>query len=114
MDHKKNQWSCTSKKKAKLKLIHSDNHQWECQWNANAFQKFNFHIICAALLRCAALFFNECSQEYSKAATKSSLKEIKASFLSDVASMFGLSFNKVSFSLVTLPDTTGACKFSTQ
>ena len=82
--------------------------------NANAFQKFNFHIICAALLRCAALFCNECSQEYSKAATKSSLKEIKASFLSDFASAFGLSFDKFSFSLVTLTDTTDAYKFSTQ
>ena len=53
-------------------------------------------------------------QEYSKTATKSSLKELKTSLLCDGVSTFGLSFNKFSFSLVALTDTTGAFKFSRQ
>ena len=60
------------------------------------------------------LFCNECSQEYSKATAKSSPKEIKTSFLYDVASKYGSTFNKFSFSLVTLTVTMGAFKFLRQ
>ena len=65
-------------------------------------------ITCAALLRCVILFCNESSRKYSKGATKSSLKEIKNSFLRDVVSKFGSSFNKCSFSIDALTDTAGA------
>ena len=76
------------------------------------FSKLSVCIICAALLRCVALFY-ECSREYSKAAAKWSLKEIKTSFLRDVAFKFGLSFNKFSFNLVAWTDMTGAFKIMT-
>ena len=69
------------------------------------FSKISFRI-CAALLRSITLFCNECSREYFKAAAKSSLMEIR-----DVDSKFELSFNKFSFSLVALPDTTSTFKF---
>ena len=46
------------------------------------------------------LVCNESSWEYSKAAAKSSLKEMKLFFLGPVASKFGLRCNKFSFSLV--------------
>ena len=71
-------------------------------------------MICAAPPSWIALFYSECSQEYSKAAAKLSLKELKTSLLRDVVSKFGLSFNKFSFGLVALTDTTGAFKFSRQ
>ena len=76
----------------------------ECQ----CFSNISSHIICAAPLRCIALFCSECSREYSKAAAKSSLMEIETFFLRDVASKLGLSFHKFFFRPVPLTDTTGA------
>lgn len=57
------------------------------------FSKISFYIISAAPLRCIALFCSECFRKYSKAAAKSSLKEMKTSFLRDVVTKFELIFN---------------------
>ena len=80
-----------------------------------SFLKILFRIICGTLLKFVALFYNECSREYSKDAGKPSLKEIKTAFLRYVVCIkFALSSNKFPFNLVALNDTTGAFKFSRQ
>ena len=77
------------------------------------FSKISFRIICSGLLRCVAFACNACFENILKPPLNLLWKKPKTSFWRNVASKFGLSFDKFSCSLVAWTDTTGAFKTMT-